>query len=77
MGGACSADGGKERYVYTGFSSRTLGKETNGISRLRRDYKVKMDLKEVGCRGMDWIQLARDRESWRVIASAIINFWVR
>ena len=33
----------------------------------------KMDLKEVGCRGMDWIKLARDRDVWRVLVNAVMN----
>jgi len=32
-----------------------------------------MDLQEVGCGGMDWINLARDRDRWRELVSAIMN----
>jgi len=32
-----------------------------------------MDLQEVGSDGMDWIQLARDRESWRILVTAVMN----
>ena len=34
---------------------------------------IKMDLQAVGWRGMDWIDLARDRDRWRVLLNAVMN----
>ena len=35
-----------------------------------------MNLKEVGCGGMDWINMAQERDRWRAVVKAVMNFWV-
>jgi hypothetical protein len=44
--------------------------------RLRWEDIIKMDLQEVRCEGVDWIELAHDRDSWWAIVNAIMNFRV-
>ena len=52
------------------------GKRPFGRTRLRWENNVKMDLQEVGCGGMDWIELAQDRDRWRVLVSTVMNLGV-
>jgi hypothetical protein len=35
-----------------------------------------MDLQKVGCEGMDWIDLAQDKDSWQALMNAVMNFMV-
>jgi len=42
----------------------------------RCEDNIKMDLQEVGCRGIVWIDLAQDRDGWQALVDAVMNFWV-
>jgi len=61
MGGACSAYRRKKRRIQ-GFGEKTEGKRPLGRSRRRWRDNIKMDFQELGCEGMDWIELAQDRD---------------
>ena len=50
------------------------GKRQLGKPRSRLEDNIKMDLQEVGCGGMDWIELAQDRVRWRALVNAVMNF---
>ena len=60
MGGACSAYGGEERYIQ-GLVGKPEGKRPLGRHRRRWEDNFKMYLQEVGCWGVDWIELGQDR----------------
>jgi len=50
---------GERRGVYRGLVGKTEGKRPLGRPRRRREYNIKMDLQEVRCGVMDWIELAQ------------------
>jgi len=68
MGGACSAYGGEESLIQ-GFGGEIWGKGTTWEPRRRWEDNVKMVLQEVGYGGMDWIELAQDRDRWRALVN--------
>ena len=52
------------------------GKRQPGRPRRRWEDNNKMDLQQVGYRGVDWIDLAQDRERWRALVTAVMNLRV-
>jgi hypothetical protein len=52
------------------------GKRPPGRPRRRWVDNIKMDLREIGWDGMDWIDLAQDRDRWRVLVNMVMNLRV-
>ena len=50
---------------------KSEGNTPLGRPRRRWEGNIKMDLQEVGCGGMDWIELAQDRDRWVAVANLI------
>jgi hypothetical protein len=51
------------------------GKRPLGRPRHRWEDNIKVDLWEVGCGGMDWIELDLDGDRWRALVNAVTNLW--
>ena len=61
---------GEMRGSYWVLVRKPKGKRTLGRHRCRWEDNIKMDLQEVGCGGMDWVELAQDRDRWRALVNA-------
>jgi hypothetical protein len=66
---------GEKRRIQ-GLMGKLEGKRPLGRPRRRWEDNIKMDLQEVGCGGIDWIELARDRDRWRALVGAVMNLHV-
>ena len=64
---------GEERGVYRVLVGTPEGRRPLGRPRRRWVDNIRMDIQEVGCGYMDWIGLARDRDRWRTLVSAVMN----
>jgi len=64
---------GEGRGVYRVMVGKPERKGPLGKPRHRWEDNIKMDLKEVGCGDMDWIELAQDRDRWRALVNAVMN----
>ena len=67
---------GEGRGVYRVLVEKPEGKRPLGRPRRRWEDNIRMDLQEVGCGYVDWIYLAQDRDRWRTLVSAVMNFRV-
>jgi len=67
---------GKRRGIYRVLVGKPEGKRPLGRPRRRWEDKVKMDLQEVGCGGMDWIDLAQDRNRCPARVNVVMNLQV-
>ena len=67
---------GEGRVVYRGLVGKPEGRRPLGRPRRRWEDNIRMDLWEVGCGCVDWMELAQDRDRWRALVSAVMNFRV-
>jgi len=67
---------GERRGVYRILVRKPEGKRPLGRPRHRWEDNIKMGLQEVGCGGMDWIELAQDRDRLRALVNAVMNLRV-
>jgi hypothetical protein len=69
MGGTCSAHGRNEHKIL-------VGKPKEKIPIQRWEDNIKMYITEIGCEGMDWINLAWNRVQWRALVNMVMNLRV-
>jgi hypothetical protein len=67
---------GEDRKVYKVLVGKPEGKRPLGRPRRRWEDGIRMDLRETGLGGVDWIRLAQDRDRWRPVVSAVMNLRV-
>jgi hypothetical protein len=70
---ACMGEG---RGVYRVLVGRPKGKRPLGRPRHRWEVNIKMDLREIGINGANWIRLAQDRVQWWAFVNIVMNLWV-
>jgi hypothetical protein len=64
---------GEGRGVYRVLVGKPEGKRPLGRPRRRWEYNIKLDLREIGIDGTNWIQLAQDRVQWRAFVNTVKN----
>jgi hypothetical protein len=67
---------GERRGVYRVLVGKPERKRPLGRPRRGWEDNIKVDLQEVRCRSMDWIELTQNRDRWRAIVTAVINLRV-
>jgi hypothetical protein len=67
---------GEKRNAYRILVGKPEGKRPLGRPRRRWVDNIKMDLREIGWDGMDWIDLAQDRDEWKVLVNTVMNIRV-
>ena len=65
-----------EEGVYRVLVGKPEGRRPLGRPKRGWVDNIRMDLQEVGCGYMDWIELAQDRDRWRTLVSAVMNLRV-
>jgi hypothetical protein len=67
---------GEKRNAYRVLVRKPEGKRSLGRPRHRWVDNVKIDLRDIGWNGMDWINLAQNRDRWRVLVNMVVNLRV-
>jgi hypothetical protein len=67
---------GEKRNAYRILVGKPEGRRPLGRPRRRWVDNIKMDLTEIGWDGMDWVDLAQDRDHWRALVNTVMNIRV-
>jgi hypothetical protein len=66
----------EKRNTYRILMGKPEGMKPLGRPRRRWENNIRMDLREIDWGGMDWIDLAQDRDQWRALVNTVMNLWV-
>jgi hypothetical protein len=64
---------GEKRNAYRIVVGKPEGKRPLGRPRRRWEDNIRIDVREIGWGGMDWIELAQDREHWMALVNTVMN----
>jgi hypothetical protein len=66
----------KKSFCHANLSDQPEGKRPLGRPRRRWLDNINLDLREIGWDGMDWIDLAQNRDQWRALMNTVMNLRV-
>jgi hypothetical protein len=67
---------GAKRNAYRFLVGKLEGERPLRRPRRRWEDNIRIDLRETGWGGIDWIDLAQDRDQWRALVNTVMNLWV-
>jgi hypothetical protein len=73
--GRASSTNEKKGNAYRILVEKPERKRPLGRSRRKGMDNIKIDLRDIGWDGMDWIDLAQDRDKWRALVNTVMNLW--
>jgi hypothetical protein len=67
---------GEKRIAYRILMGKPEGRSPLGRPRRRWLDNIKLDLREIGLDGVDWIDMAQNMDQWRALVNTALNLWV-
>jgi hypothetical protein len=64
---------GEKRNAYRILVGKAKGRRPLGRPRCRWAVNIKIDLREIGWNGVEWVDLAQDRDQWRALVNTVMN----
>ena len=64
------------RIAFKILTGKPTGKRPLGRPRRRQEDNIRMDLEEIGTSARNWVESAKDRDYWRALVNAALNFLV-
>jgi hypothetical protein len=71
-----TAHTGEMKNAYNTLVGKSEGKRPLGRPRFRWENNIRMDLRKIGCEGVEWMHLAQDRDQWQALVNMLMNLWV-